>query len=77
MKNLVKKGAHKEPKDRESAIRIAMQKLDNISDDDQIYRKNLERCIFIIENWDDESKQTRKQADDWTNMRTIDESHVK
>ena len=39
-------------------------------------RKNLERCTFIIENWDDKQKQTRRYADDWTNMRTIDESHV-
>lgn len=39
-------------------------------------RKNLERCAFIVEHWDDEGRQTRKLADDWTNMRTLDESHV-
>lgn len=27
--------------------------------------------------WDNDAKQTRQLADDWTNMRTIDESHVK
>lgn len=76
VKNLVKKGAHKDATDRAHALRIAKQRLD-VAADDWLYRKNLERCIFIIENWDDEKKQTKKMADDWTNMRTIDESHVK
>ena len=76
VKNLVKKGAHKAASDRDSALRLAKTKLDATSDDAMMTR-NLERCIFIIENWDDDAKQTRKQADDWTNMRTIDESHVK
>ncbi len=75
VKNLVKKGAHSAAGDRASALKIAREHLDVTSD--YLQKKNLERCIFIIENWDDEKKQTRKLADDWTNMRTIDESHVK
>jgi len=75
VKNLVKKGAHLAPGDRASALKLAKAHLDVTSD--YLQKKNLERCIFIIENWDDDKKQTRKLADDWTNMRTIDESHVK
>lgn len=78
VKNLVKKGAHKDSTDRASALRVAKQRLDvAAADDDWLYRKNLERCVFIIENWDDGTKRARQMADDWTNMRTIDESHVK
>lgn len=44
--------------------------------DDGMKRKNLERCIFIIENWDSDVKGVRRVADDWTNMRTMDESNV-
>ena len=75
VKNLVKKGAHKATGDRASALKLARAHVEKTSD--YLQRKNLERCIFIIENWDDEKMQTRKLADDWTNMRTIDESHVK
>ena len=76
VKNLVKKGAHRDPTDRTHALRIAQQRLD-MAADDWLYRKNVERCVFIIEHWDDGKKQTKQMADDWTNMRTIDESHVK
>ncbi|MCJ1276535.1 hypothetical protein MMC21_004341 [Puttea exsequens] len=74
VKNLVKKGAHKAPADRASALVIAKAELE--ATNDWLRKKNLERCMYIIENWD-ESKTTRQLADDWTNMRTIDESHVK
>lgn len=73
VKNIVKNGADMESRNR--AVGRARASLSVATDPMQ--RKNLERCIFIIENWDDSSKQTRKLADDWTNMRTIDESHVK
>lgn len=72
VKNLVKNGAHLEAGRR--AVEIAKASLAKATE--RMERKNLERCIFIIENWDDEEKQTRKLADDWTNMRTIDDSNV-
>ena len=74
VKNLVKKGAHRTEGSRASAIKLAEAKLSETADGMQ--KKNLERCAFIIENWDEEGKGTRKLADDWTNMRTIDESRV-
>ncbi|KAL8835136.1 MAG: hypothetical protein Q9170_003441 [Blastenia crenularia] len=72
VKNLVKNGAHLEAGKR--AVELAKASLDTATE--RMARKNLERCIFIIENWDNEEKQARKLADDWTNMRTIDDSHV-
>lgn len=72
VKNLVKNGAHLEAGKR--AVELAKASLATATE--RMARKNLERCIFIIENWDDETKQARKLADDWTNMRTIDDSHV-
>ena len=72
VKNLVKKGAHLAGGSRASGW--AQAKLSTTTDSMQ--KKNLERCTFIIENWDDKHKHTRRLADDWTNMRTIDESHI-
>ncbi|KAL8939324.1 MAG: hypothetical protein Q9216_003417 [Gyalolechia sp. 2 TL-2023] len=72
VKNLVKNGAHLQAGKR--AVELA--KIGLATATERMARKNLERCIFIIENWDNEEKQTRKLADDWTNMRTIDDSHV-
>ncbi|KAL8673589.1 MAG: hypothetical protein Q9168_001987 [Polycauliona sp. 1 TL-2023] len=72
VKNLVKNGAHLDS--GKGAVGYARAGLAVATD--RMEKKNLERCIFIIENWDDEEKQTRKLADDWTNMRTIDDSHV-
>ncbi|KAI4259535.1 MAG: hypothetical protein LQ352_000722 [Teloschistes flavicans] len=72
VKNLVKNGAHLEAGKR--AVELAKANLAKATE--RMERINLERCIFIIENWDDEDKQTRRLADDWTNMRTIDDSHV-
>ncbi|KAL8815153.1 MAG: hypothetical protein Q9223_005688 [Gallowayella weberi] len=72
VKNLVKNGAHVQA--GEQAVKYARASLAVATD--RMEKKNLERCIFIIENWDDEEKQTKKLADDWTNMRTMDDSHV-
>ncbi|KAI4257184.1 MAG: hypothetical protein L6R42_005819 [Xanthoria sp. 1 TBL-2021] len=72
VKNLVKNGAHLDAGKR--AVEYARAGLAVATE--RMEKKNLERCIFIIENWDDGEKQTRKLADDWTNMRTIDDSHV-
>lgn len=72
VKNLVKKGAHLAKGSRASGL--AQAKLSATTE--YMQRKNLERCVFIIENWDDKHKHTRRLADDWTNMRTIDESNV-
>ena len=72
VKNLVKKGAHLAGGSRASGW--SQSQLSSTTDFSQ--RKRLERCTFIIENWDNKHKNTRKLADDWTNMRTIDESHV-
>lgn len=72
VKNLVKRGAHLAGGSRASGW--AQAKLSTATE--YMQRKSLERCTFIIENWDDKHKHTRRLADDWTNMRTIDESHV-
>lgn len=75
VKNLVKKGAHLgSDGSRTSALRVVQMELEKA--EGYMERKNLERCAFIVEHWDDEGRQTRKLADDWTNMRTLDESHV-
>ena len=73
VKNLVKNGAHKAS--GKSAVAIARAELAKA--EEYLQKKNLERCIFIIENWDCDQSKTRELADDWTNMKTIDESHVK
>lgn len=73
VKNLVKNGAHRVRGDR--AVELARAELAKATG--YLERKNLERCIFIIENWDRDGARTRELANDWTNMRTIDESHVK
>ena len=81
VKNLVKKGSHHEG-DGEEAVkqaRAALKRLDAINPatkGNDMERKNLERSIFIIENWDADVKNVRRRADDWTNMRTMDESNV-
>ena len=72
VKNLVKRGAHLAGGSRASGWSQSQVS----STTEYMQRKNLERCTFIIENWDDKQKNTRRLADDWTNMRTIDESHV-
>ena len=72
VKNLCKKGAHL--KSGQSACTWAASAKRETTG--YLQKKNLERCIFIIENWDDDRKQTRRLADDWTNMKTIDESNV-
>ena len=73
VKNLTKNGAHL--KSRKQAIELAKGKLSKTRE--YLERKNLERCIFILQHWDDEGMDVRKVADDWTNLRTIDESHVR
>ena len=85
VKNLVKKGAH--ILSGKAAIAAAKQSLSRLdknerddrsaNDADALRRKWLERCLFILEKWDTDPERTRALADDWTNMRTIDESHVK
>ena len=76
VKNLVKKGAHHDG-DGLRAVQHARAALErSTAIEGSMERKNLERCIFIIENWDGDAQVVRKLADDWTNMRTIDESHV-
>lgn len=75
VKSLVKIGAHLGADgSRESALRVVRAGLETA--EGYMERKNLERCAFIVEHWDDEGTQARRLADDWTNMRTIDESHV-
>lgn len=72
VKSLCKKGAHLSS--GQSALvwaRIATQ-----DTEDYLQKKHLERCSFIIENWEDDQKRTKQLANDWTNMKTIDESNV-
>ncbi|KAL9129225.1 MAG: hypothetical protein Q9217_002266 [Psora testacea] len=72
VKTLVKKGAS--PPDSKRISGWAQAKLSTT--DDYLEKKNLERCIYIIENWHRDKRETQRLADDWTNLRTIDESHV-
>ena len=75
VKSLVKLGAHLgSDENRASALRVVRAELEKA--EEYMKRKNLERCAFILEHWDDEGRRARRLADDWTNMRTIDESHV-
>ena len=73
VKSLTKMKAHLASGNR--AVELARASLSTTTD--YLLRKNLERCIFILENWDIDQEGTKKLADDWTNMRTIDESHVR
>lgn len=83
VKNLVKRGAHLASGPR--AIDLAKTSLHRLNTTatgpmtvDPMHAKNLERCIYVIQHWDDDDgDRTKRLADDWTNMRTIDESHVK
>lgn len=72
VKALVKRGAQLPDAKRISGW--AQAKLSTT--DDFMQRKNMERCIYIIKNWEKHPKTTLKVADDWTNLRTIDESKV-
>lgn len=75
VKSLVKKGAHLgHDGSRASAVHLVQARLQKA--EEYMERKNLERCACIIEHWDGEGGQTRRLAHDWTNMRTIDESHI-
>ena len=48
VKNLVKKGAHSVRRDRTTALGLARKNLEMTND--YLLRKNLDRCVFIIEN---------------------------
>ena len=75
VKSLVKKGAHLgSDGSRASALRVVKAGLEKARG--YMERKNLERCAVIVEHWDDEGSETKRLVNDWTNMRTIDESHV-
>ena len=73
VKALAKKDAHLVS--GESSLVLARKQLE--LSDDFLMRKNLERCIFIIENWERDPKGTERTADGWTKLRTIDESNIK
>ena len=76
VKNLVKKGAHGNG-DGARAVECAKAALERSqAEEGSMEKKNLQRCIFILERWDEDTLNVRKAADDWTNMRTIDESHI-
>ena len=73
VKALAKKDAHLDS--GKSALKLARQKLK--SSQEFLTRKHLERCIFIIENWDKDPGGTEKIADAWTKLRTLDESNIR
>ena len=75
VKALVRRGAH--IASSQTALTLARKGLENSDDLGSLERKNLERCIFIIENWEKDPRCTEKAADAWTKLRTIDESNVK
>lgn len=74
-KALCKKDAH--VASGESASGLARKSLESVEESDFLAKKNLERCLYVIENWGKDPKGTEKVADGWTKLRTIDESHVR
>lgn len=74
VRHLVKKGAHRSLESRVSALAWTNSKLSQTTD--FLRRKNFDSCAFVKQNWDDDTHNVRRLADDWTNMRTIDEEHV-
>ncbi|KAH0552823.1 hypothetical protein GP486_006974, partial [Trichoglossum hirsutum] len=76
VKNLTKMGAAHAAASGKRAVELARAGLAS-AESEYLRRKNYERCIFVIENWDRDQERTKSLADDWTNMRTIDESHVR
>ena len=76
VKALVKKGAHYAS--GKTALALAKYEMGSTTDETSfLERKNLERCLFIIENWERDPKATESQADKWTKLRTLDESNVR
>ena len=75
VKYLVKRGAHHSLENRASVLAVINSQRSETTC--SLRRKNLERCAFIVENWDSDMMRARELAEDWTNMRTIDESFVK
>ena len=75
VKYLVKRGAHHSLEDRASVLAVIKSKLSETTCCSR--KKNLERCAFIVENWDRDTMRARELAEDWTNMRTMDESFIK
>lgn len=71
VKALVKKDAHRAS--GESAANLARLALSRSQG--FMLQKNLERCIYIISGWDKNPQKTEKIADDWTRLRTLDESN--
>ena len=75
VKALCKKDAH--VASGQSASGLARTALESIAEGDFLAKKNLERCVYVIENWGKDAKGTEKVADGWTKLRTIDESNVR
>ena len=37
----------------------------------------MERCVFIVENWETDPKGTERMADGWTKLQTLDEMNIR
>ena len=72
VRHLVKKDATLPSKEQLSELRSAL----SAESEDYIHKKNLERCIYIIESYGSDPEKTMQMAADWTNLKTIDESKV-
>lgn len=73
VKALVKKNAqHASRKSATNLAQLALARSQNF-----LLRKNLERCIFIINQWDKDPQKTEEIADGWTKLKTLDESNVR
>lgn len=78
VKALVKKDAHLAPGSRATALSLARGALEkDVDTDNFLLKKNLERCIYILENWEKNPQKTEEMADSWTKLKTLDESNVK
>ena len=73
--SLITKGAQLRPYGgRAFGFRVAQTELEKA--EGYMGGKNLERCAFIIGNWDDEGIQAGKVTNDWTKMKATDESRI-
>ena len=81
VKSLVKRGAL--PTSSSTALTLIQEREETTPEKNPattrgqyLAKKNLERCKYIITEWPNDEEKTRRLAEDWTNMKTIDESKV-
>ena len=74
VKALCKKGAHLAS--GPTALKLARGEMER-EESSSLRKKNLERCVYIMENWEKDPKRIEAEADGWTKLKTLDESNVR